>query len=91
MNRLFYKTGRRFFSNHYHHDFEPGHIPKTTLYNVGLVAFDGARLLLYLFLTIKLTMKAPSFIFFRKNKFTNNPDYMLYDQTTIEKALTKHI
>jgi hypothetical protein len=91
MNRSFYKIARKRFSHdEYHHGFRPGKIPEGNALNYSLIAFEALRITLYLYLGIRLLVKAPSFILFKKVKFDNNPDYLLHDQTSVEQVLAKH-
>lgn len=90
MNRLFFKTVRRNFSNQYHHDFDPGKIPSEAVLNKSLIGFEAVRVIFYVVITVKLLVKGPSFFAFRKTKFTNNPDYLLHNEVSVEKALAMH-
>lgn len=86
MNPLLRRFGKKTFCslNHYHHDYVPGKQPKNFL-ELSLGLFDFGRAMLYLFLITKVILTAPSFILFRKTKFSNNPDYALCDEATFTK------
>lgn len=75
----------------YHHDFNPGDLNPQSLLNTGLILFDFARIFVYAYLLARVTTKSFSYFAFMKNKFTNNPDYLLCDQETFERMKVKNV
>ena len=73
------------FHNPYHHNFQLNYDEfsrdKTKMF---FTAFDLFRVFGAAFVIIKIGMKLPSFILFRRSKFENNPDFMLVDQSQFE-------
>lgn len=82
----FYRFARRKFSqSQYHHGLEINHVPAFTLPTFGITIFEALRLALYLYLTVKLAIRLPSYMTFNVLNFRkakNNPDYMLCDEKT---------
>jgi hypothetical protein len=94
MNRhkmLLNVTRRKFCSGTpYHHDYLPPPQPSGLL-GIGLITFDFARIMLYVWLSMKLINHSFSFIAFKKNHFLNNPDYQLCNLETYEKIRAQQL
>ena len=82
LSRFKFTTQRMSVNNPFHHDFALNDPKYYTSSNFLVVAFDLGRIVLYMAITLKLVMKAPSFILFKRTNFLNNPDYMLIANET---------
>ncbi len=76
--KKFYQVASRRFCSNYHHDFVPNEDLKKPV-NV-LVMFDFARIMLYVYFAGAFLVQLPGYILYRRKKFRNNPDYLLFDQ-----------
>jgi hypothetical protein len=73
--------------NPYHHNFEYNLNFERTNKKIFFELFDILRVFGALFIAIKIGMKFPSYVFFRRNKesYENNPDFMLCNQLEFQR------
>jgi hypothetical protein len=81
------KSERIEIQNPYHHNFKlnNSYLKKRSAEKTFFELFDLARILGLVFIVVKIGMKMPSYVFFRRTKFENNPDFMLCDQAYFEQ------
>jgi hypothetical protein len=81
------KTKKKMIEIHnpYHHNFELDYNFERSSKKIFFDVFDILRIFLAGFIVIKIGMKLPSYILFRRNKFENNPDFMICDQAEFER------
>jgi len=72
-------------NNPYHHDFVFENATYFSLKKLFFASFDLLRIFFYVFVLVKVGMKAPQYILFKKNNYLNNPDFMLVNQAEYEK------
>lgn len=82
MNKMNNIILRRFTSkmnvnNPYHHGFSIIDADYFTVKKFIFAAFDLMRIYFYIFVVLKVGMKAPQYLMFRRKNYLNNPDYML--------------
>ncbi len=87
MNNLTLKrfASKMVVNNPYHHDFVNNEATYFNLKKLFFTSFDLMRIFLYVLFVVKVGMKAPQYLIFRKNNYLNNPDYMLIDQNEYER------
>ena len=76
--------------NPYHHNFKLNYDKERDTQKILFDMFDLARVFGAAFFIIKIGMKLPSYTFFRRTKYENNPDFMLCDQAQFEMLEKKN-
>lgn len=71
--------------NPYHHNFNYDFNFERTKKKIFFDVFDILRVFGAAFIIIKIGMKFPSYVIFRRTKFENNPDFMICDQAEFER------
>lgn len=88
-SKLRQAAARMNINNPYHHDFLYNGEKYFNFRNLIFTTFDLVRVYVIAFILVKLTIKAPSFLFFCKTNYINNPDYMLVSQEDFIKLQEK--
>ncbi len=74
-----------FVNNPFHHDFVFETASYFSFKKLFFTAFDLVRIFFYAYVTIKVAMKGPQYLMFKRSNFLNHPDYMLIDENEYEK------
>lgn len=78
-------ASKMFVNNPYHHDFIFQDATYFSFKKLIFTSFDLVRVFFYVFLIVKVGMKAPQYVMFKRNNYLDHPDYMLIDQAQYEK------
>lgn len=78
-------ASKMFVNNPYHHDFIFQEATYFSFKKLLFTTFDLVRIFFYVFVVVKVGMKAPQYLMFRKTNYLNHPDYMLIDQAEYER------
>lgn len=78
-------ASKMYINNPYHHDFVFQEANYFTAKKLFLTSFDLIRILFYMFVVVKVGMKAPQYLMFRRKNYLNHPDYMLINEAEYEQ------
>jgi len=80
---------KMFVNNPFHHDFIFENATYFSFKKLFFTSFDLIRIFAYVFVAVKVGMKAPQYLMFKRRNYLNHPDYMMIDQAEYEKLTNK--
>lgn len=78
-------TSKMIVNNPYHHDFVFENATYFSFKKLFFTSFDLIRIFFYVFVVVKVGMKAPQYLMFKRKNYLNHPDYLLINEAEYQK------